>query len=206
MAPTLSGTGSDNSAPSKAARPDAGSASALKGARSDAEHAATAAWAQPAPTHPQSPPKAHPYVLEGANVVLPTGTVRNGRLVINGTRIAADAPENAHTIDVRGHWLVPGFVDIHNHGGGGASFTSGTVDDVLHGIRTHRLHGTTTLVASTVTGDMDGLAHRAASSPNSPSRATSPASTSRARSSPPAARAPTPRNSSATPTRRTSAS
>ncbi|WP_086752731.1 MULTISPECIES: N-acetylglucosamine-6-phosphate deacetylase [Streptomyces] len=161
MAPTLSGTGSDNSAPSKAARPDAGSASALKGARSDAEHAATAAWAQPAPTHPQSPPKAHPYVLEGANVVLPTGTVRNGRLVINGTRIAADAPENAHTIDVRGHWLVPGFVDIHNHGGGGASFTSGTVDDVLHGIRTHRLHGTTTLVASTVTGDMDGLAHRA---------------------------------------------
>ncbi|WP_328838435.1 N-acetylglucosamine-6-phosphate deacetylase [Streptomyces europaeiscabiei] len=146
MAPTLSGTGSD---------------STLKGARGDAEHAATAAWARPVPTHPQSPPEAHPYVLEGANVVLPTGTVRNGRLVINGTRIAADVPENAHTIDVRDHWLVPGFVDIHNHGGGGASFTSGTVDDVLHGIRTHRLHGTTTLVASTVTGDMDGLAHRA---------------------------------------------
>ncbi|MFM9699252.1 N-acetylglucosamine-6-phosphate deacetylase [Streptomyces europaeiscabiei] len=137
MAPTLSGTGSD---------------STLKGARGTA---------QPAPTHPQSPPEAHPYVLEGANVVLPTGTVRNGRLVINGTRIAADAPENAPTIDIGGYWALPGFVDIHNHGGGGASFTSGTVDDVLHGIRTHRLHGTTTLVASTVTGDMDGLAHRA---------------------------------------------
>ncbi|MDX3783036.1 N-acetylglucosamine-6-phosphate deacetylase [Streptomyces europaeiscabiei] len=137
MAPTLSGTGSG---------------STLKGARGTA---------QPAPTHAQSPPKAHPYVLEGANVVLPTGTVRNGRLVINGTRIAADAPENAPTIDIGGYWALPGFVDIHNHGGGGASFTSGTVDDVLHGIRTHRLHGTTTLVASTVTGDMDGLAHRA---------------------------------------------
>ncbi|KFG02661.1 N-acetylglucosamine-6-phosphate deacetylase [Streptomyces scabiei] len=137
MAPTLSGTGSD---------------STLKEARGTA---------RPAPTHPQSPPEALPYVLEGANVVLPTGTVKNGRLTIEGTKIAANPPENAHSIDVRDHWLVPGFVDIHNHGGGGASFTSGTVDDVLHGIRTHRLHGTTTLVASTVTGDMDGLAHRA---------------------------------------------
>ncbi len=33
---------------------------------------------------------------------------------------------------------------------------------MLHGIRTHRLHGTTTLVASTVTGDLAFLAHRAA--------------------------------------------
>jgi N-acetylglucosamine-6-phosphate deacetylase len=52
-------------------------------------------------------------------------------------------------------------VDIHNHGGGGASFTSGTADDVVKGIHTHRLHGTTTLVASTVTGDMDFLTRRA---------------------------------------------
>ena len=50
---------------------------------------------------------------------------------------------------------------MHNHGGGGASFTSGTAEDVLTGIRTHREHGTTTLVASTVTGDMDFLAHQA---------------------------------------------
>ncbi|WP_020122868.1 N-acetylglucosamine-6-phosphate deacetylase [Streptomyces canus] len=100
-------------------------------------------------------------MLSGANVVLPTGTVKNGQVVIEGTRITATAPENAHAIDVTNHWLVPGFIDLHNHGGGGASFTSGTVDDVLKGIRTHRDHGTTTLVASTVTGDMDFLAQRA---------------------------------------------
>ncbi|CAM5338589.1 hypothetical protein SCALM49S_06237 [Streptomyces californicus] len=57
--------------------------------------------------------------------------------------------------------MVPGFVDMHNHGGGGASFTSGTADEVLTGIRTHREHGTTTMVASTVTGEMDFLARRA---------------------------------------------
>ncbi|WP_215456362.1 N-acetylglucosamine-6-phosphate deacetylase [Streptomyces sp. ATCC 21386] len=147
MPPAFSDQGSETSAPS--------------GARGSAEHAAAGARARPAPTHPQSPNPARPYVLEGADVVLPTGTAKNARLTIDGTKITEGIPENARTIDVRGHWIVPGFVDLHNHGGGGASFTSGTVDEVLTGIRTHRLHGTTTLVASTVTDDMDGLAHRA---------------------------------------------
>ncbi|GEC07817.1 N-acetylglucosamine-6-phosphate deacetylase [Streptomyces spinoverrucosus] len=100
-------------------------------------------------------------MLAGANVVMPTGTVKDGQVTVDGTRIAATAPENAQFIDLTGHYVVPGFVDIHNHGGGGASFTSGTPDDVVTGIHTHRLHGTTTLVASTVTGDMDSLTHRA---------------------------------------------
>ncbi|MFF8944496.1 N-acetylglucosamine-6-phosphate deacetylase [Streptomyces sp. NPDC014864] len=100
-------------------------------------------------------------VLAGARVVLPGGVVDDGRLVVEGTRIAEAAPTGAPVLDLRGHWLVPGFVDLHNHGGGGASFTSGTVDEVLHGIRTHRRHGTTTLVASTVTGEMDLLVQRA---------------------------------------------
>ncbi|WP_345009325.1 N-acetylglucosamine-6-phosphate deacetylase [Streptomyces shaanxiensis] len=92
---------------------------------------------------------------------MPTGTLKEGQVIIDGTRIVGTAPENSQVIDVTGHYLVPGFVDIHNHGGGGASFTSGTPDDVVTGIHTHRLHGTTTLVASTVTGDMDFLAQRA---------------------------------------------
>ncbi|WP_327692324.1 N-acetylglucosamine-6-phosphate deacetylase [Streptomyces sp. NBC_00461] len=101
-------------------------------------------------------------MLSGADVVLPTGTVADGQVVVDGTRVAAQAPQdNAQVIDVSGCTLVPGFVDIHNHGGGGASFTSGTVEEILKGIHTHRQHGTTTLVASTVTGEMDFLARRA---------------------------------------------
>ncbi|MFJ9867268.1 N-acetylglucosamine-6-phosphate deacetylase [Streptomyces sp. NPDC101165] len=99
-------------------------------------------------------------VLTGARVVLPTGVVDDGRVAVEGTKIAGEAPSNADVLDVTGHWVVPGFVDIHNHGGGGASF-SGTVDDVLKAIRTHRLHGTTTLVASTVTDEMDLLVQQA---------------------------------------------
>ncbi|MFG2337595.1 N-acetylglucosamine-6-phosphate deacetylase [Streptomyces yangpuensis] len=104
---------------------------------------------------------AHGTVLSGARVVLPTGTVAGGRVIVEGDRIAGSAREGAEIVDLTGHWIVPGFVDMHNHGGGGASFTSGTAEDVLQGVRTHRAHGTTTLVASTVTGDLDELARRA---------------------------------------------
>lgn len=100
-------------------------------------------------------------VLTGARVVLPTGTVDDGRVIVEGTRIADTAPERAETVDLGGHWVVPGFVDLHNHGGGGASFTGGTAEDVLQGVHTHRLHGTTTVVASAVTGDLDFLARHA---------------------------------------------
>ncbi|MFD6417551.1 N-acetylglucosamine-6-phosphate deacetylase [Streptomyces sp. NPDC060194] len=105
-------------------------------------------------------------VLTGARVVLPSGTVEGGRLVIDGERIAdGSAPDGASGVpktDLTGHWVVPGFVDLHNHGGGGASFTSGTAEDVLTGVATHRLHGTTTLVASTVTSDLAVLADQSA--------------------------------------------
>ncbi|MFE5840653.1 N-acetylglucosamine-6-phosphate deacetylase [Streptomyces niveus] len=123
--------------------------------------------------------RAESTVLAGARVVLPTGVVENGRVRVEAGRIASvggadqgvgvasvggDAgrgASDASVLDLTDHWVVPGFVDMHNHGGGGASFTSGGVDEVLKGVRTHQEHGTTTLVASTVTGEMDFLAQRA---------------------------------------------
>ncbi|AWL39849.1 MULTISPECIES: N-acetylglucosamine-6-phosphate deacetylase [unclassified Streptomyces] len=105
--------------------------------------------------------RADSTVLAGARVVLPTGTVENGRVIVEGTRIAGSTPDGARTVDLGGHWVVPGFVDMHNHGGGGASFATGTAEDVLTGVRTHRAHGSTTVVASTVTGDLDFLARQA---------------------------------------------
>lgn len=48
--------------------------------------------------------------------------------------------------------LLPGLVDLHNHGGGGAGFPdASTVDEARIAIREHLSHGTTTLVASLVT-------------------------------------------------------
>ncbi|WP_233191144.1 MULTISPECIES: N-acetylglucosamine-6-phosphate deacetylase [unclassified Cryobacterium] len=52
--------------------------------------------------------------------------------------------------------LAPGYVDIHTHGGGGSSFNDADTDAAVARITaTHRAHGTTTMMASLVTGPLD---------------------------------------------------
>ena len=53
--------------------------------------------------------------------------------------------------------VVPGFVDTHLHGGGGANFTSATPVDTATAVGVHRRHGTTAVVASLVTAGPDEL-------------------------------------------------
>lgn len=53
--------------------------------------------------------------------------------------------------DLRQAMIVPGFVDMHVHGGGGGSFTAGDATSALQAVDTHRRHGTTTTMASLVT-------------------------------------------------------
>ncbi|MDQ0644737.1 N-acetylglucosamine-6-phosphate deacetylase [Microbacterium murale] len=73
----------------------------------------------------------------------------------------ADAETVIDATDLAGEGaiLTPGFIDIHGHGGAGASF-----DDGIDAIRTardlHRAHGTTRAVVSLVTAPLDDLARR----------------------------------------------
>ncbi len=47
--------------------------------------------------------------------------------------------------------MVPGFVDTHLHGGGGANFSTAATSETATAVALHRRHGTTTMVASLVT-------------------------------------------------------
>ncbi len=58
--------------------------------------------------------------------------------------------------------VVPGFVDLHVHGGGGASYPAGTVEAARTVIAAHRAHGTTTTMASLVSARPDPLAAQVA--------------------------------------------
>jgi len=82
-----------------------------------------------------------------------------GRVVAAG--VGEDRPPAAETVDGSGGCLAPGFIDIHGHGGAGASF-----DDGPEAIRTardvHRTHGTTRAVLSLITATIDDLAGRVA--------------------------------------------
>ncbi len=59
-------------------------------------------------------------VLSGASLVLPDRVLSPGTLVIEDGRIAdvrSDAPSGGHTaFAFHGHYIVPGFIDVHVHG------------------------------------------------------------------------------------------
>ncbi|MFJ6620917.1 N-acetylglucosamine-6-phosphate deacetylase [Kitasatospora sp. NPDC091335] len=100
--------------------------------------------------------------LAGARLVLPGGVVEGDRLAVEGERIAAFGGDTEPgDLDLTGYTVVPGFVDLHVHGGGGAAYTSGIAEEALLAARTHLEHGTTTTVASTVTGEIDEVARQA---------------------------------------------
>jgi N-acetylglucosamine-6-phosphate deacetylase len=52
-------------------------------------------------------------------------------------------------------WIVPGFVDIHTHGGGGHTFTTGDPEAARGAADFHLRHGTTTLLASLVSSPFE---------------------------------------------------
>ncbi|MFJ8580528.1 N-acetylglucosamine-6-phosphate deacetylase [Micromonospora sp. NPDC093277] len=84
-------------------------------------------------------------------VVTPTGVIRQGCVEIVGDRIQAIA-EYPSVRD--GHWIVPGFVDMHTHGGGGHTFTTGDAASAREAAGFHLRHGTTTLLASLVSSPL----------------------------------------------------
>ncbi|MFD9943954.1 N-acetylglucosamine-6-phosphate deacetylase [Nonomuraea sp. NPDC059023] len=102
--------------------------------------------------------------LSDARIVSPEG-VHDGWLTIEDGRVThvgqGPAPRDGHSLG--GRHVVPGFVDIHNHGGAGGSFPTGDQETARDAIALHGKHGTTTMVASLVSGPVAGLAAAAAS-------------------------------------------
>ena len=100
-------------------------------------------------------------LLTGAAVVTPDGVIDDGWVEVAGERITAvgsgPAPAGAAATDVGGRWLVPGFVDVHVHGGGGSSYTTGDPDQARSVAALHRRHGTTTTFASLVTAPLPAM-------------------------------------------------
>ena len=104
-------------------------------------------------------------LLAGGRVVTPGGVLSPGWIRLDGPVIEAvgsgGVPDQP-AVDLRGQWVLPGFVDLHVHGGGGASFTEGTGDEARRAAAFHHGHGTTTMLASLVTAPQAELEARAA--------------------------------------------
>jgi N-acetylglucosamine-6-phosphate deacetylase len=89
--------------------------------------------------------------LRSRRIVCPNGTV-TGEVVIERGRIAAveAIADNQGARDLGDDWLVPGFIDSHVHGGGGAQTNTSDPDEVAEVARFHSRHGTTSLITTTM--------------------------------------------------------
>jgi N-acetylglucosamine-6-phosphate deacetylase len=96
-------------------------------------------------------------VLAAETVVTGTQVLSPGCLTIDGATIAAVTDEVPAGVAIRPGVLVPGFVDLHSHGGGGASVVGADPEAVATFAATHRRHGTTTLCASLVSAHPEPL-------------------------------------------------
>jgi N-acetylglucosamine-6-phosphate deacetylase len=116
------------------------------------------------------------------HVVQPGGIASPGWISVAGDRIEAVGPgaprqvvgepgvgvtgfpttsrESTSREVLHAAWALPGFIDMHVHGGGGASFTEGGPEEARRAAAFHRAHGTTRIVASLVTAPVGELERR----------------------------------------------
>lgn len=109
-------------------------------------------------------------VFLGGQIVGEDGVVANGALAVEGDRIAfvgtaeeyeaREAKDRAADRIVpvpRDGWVVPGFIDIHVHGGYGHDFMDANREAYDGITRFHASHGTTTMLATTVTASKEHI-------------------------------------------------
>lgn len=99
-------------------------------------------------------------LIAAGTVVLDRGVSRPGWVQTAGPQIAGcgrGGPPGVPDVDLPDAVVVPGFVDIHVHGGGGASYLGGDIAEIIKAAAFHREHGTTTTLASLVTASPDDL-------------------------------------------------
>ena len=92
--------------------------------------------------------------IGNGRLVLPDRICEGGSVLIEGGRIAAvnePAPQDAAIADASGGYILPGFIDLHVHGGGGADFMDCDVEAIRTAARAHCQHGTTALCPTTMT-------------------------------------------------------
>lgn len=79
----------------------------------------------------------------------------NGRILYAGERKRDDA--GYEVFDFSPFYISPGFIDVHQHGGGGHDYMDGTKEAFIGAAVLHAKHGTTTILPTTLTCPDDEL-------------------------------------------------
>src|SRR5579864_4013846 len=99
-----------------------------------------------------------PIVIHAGRAFTPFEEISDAVIVIQGSKIAAvgqrgkvDLPRGVRELNASRKTVVPGFVDVHIHGAGGHDVMEGTREALEIVAATVAAHGTTSIVATTVT-------------------------------------------------------
>lgn len=97
-------------------------------------------------------------LIKNCDIYTPLRVIKNGSILIQGEKIAkigqideSKIPPRTKIFDVRQKLAVPGFIDIHLHGGGGADFLDSSPDSIVKALSIHLKNGTTSLLPSIMT-------------------------------------------------------
>lgn len=103
-------------------------------------------------------------LLAGGRVVTPDAVLSDAWVQIAGDTVVAVSERRpdaeAPVLDLGGAWLVPGYIDLHMHGGGGHSVAS-SHEAMEAAVAYHRSRGTTSTLVSLVTAPVEELVAQA---------------------------------------------
>ncbi|HEY1010624.1 MAG TPA: N-acetylglucosamine-6-phosphate deacetylase [Daejeonella sp.] len=102
--------------------------------------------------------------IHNARIITPYRILENATLLVADGKIVQVTQQqvdfaDAVNIDAQGKYVSPGFIDIHVHGGGGHDFMDGSEEAFLKIAETHAKYGTTGLMPTTLTSELDELYH-----------------------------------------------
>lgn len=96
-------------------------------------------------------------VIKNANIVTSSGLIYSNCVVDNGiiSCISNDMQACDNVIDAEGKYLIPGFIDLHCHGGNCYDFMDASESEMKIISDFHLSHGTTTMLATTLAGSAE---------------------------------------------------
>ena len=102
------------------------------------------------------------YRLHGGRLITGGEILDKDLLLENGIisdMIDRDAvcSEDFQVIDCTKKYVSPGFVDMHQHGGGGSDYMDGTPEDYVNATEAHLAHGTTSVMPTLLSADTEAI-------------------------------------------------
>lgn len=97
-------------------------------------------------------------LIKNCDIHTPLRVIKNGSILIQREKIAkvgqiddTKIPPETQIFDYGKKLAVPGFIDIHLHGGGGFDFLDSSPDSIVEALKTHLKNGTTSVLPSIMT-------------------------------------------------------